>query len=202
MSDSISSKNRIALFGTSADPPTAGHQTILRWLSLHYDLVVVWASDNPFKAHQTNLQNRSEMLNLIIQEIEPLKHNIILSQQISDRRTLITVQKAREIWGNAQFTFVIGTDLVSQIVTWYRAEELLKQIKLLIIPRPDYTIDKSDLNNLQNLGGEYSIATLNAPRVSSSRYRSRGDTRVITPAVQNYIQQQKLYTNIVQTEQN
>ena len=202
MSDSISSKNRIALFGTSADPPTAGHQTILRWLSLHYDLVVVWASDNPFKAHQTNLQNRSEMLNLIIQEIEPLKHNIILSQQISDRRTLITVQKAREIWGNAQFTFVIGTDLVSQIVTWYRAEELLKQIKLLIIPRPDYAIDKSDLNNLQNLGGEYSIATLNAPRVSSSRYRSRGDTRVITPAVQNYIQQQKLYTNIVQTEQN
>lgn len=202
MSDSISSNNRIALFGTSADPPTAGHQTILRWLSLHYDLVVVWASDNPFKAHQTDLQNRSEMLNLIIQEIEPLKHNIILSQQISDRKTLITVKKAREIWGNAQFTFVIGTDLVSQIVTWYRAEELLKQIKLLIIPRPDYSIDKSDLNNLRNLGGEYTIATLNAPRVSSSRYRLRGDTTVITPAVQNYIQQQKLYTNTAQTEQN
>ena len=202
MNDSISSNNKIALFGTSADPPTAGHQTILRWLSLHYDLVVVWASDNPFKAHQTNLQNRSEMLNLIIQEIKPLKHNIILSQQISDRRTLMTVKKAREIWGNAQFTFVIGTDLVSQIVTWYRAEELLKQIKLLIIPRPDYTIDKLDLSNLQNLGGEYTIATLNAPRVSSSRYRLRGDTTVITPAVQNYIQQQRLYTNITQTEQN
>lgn len=202
MSDSISTNNRIALFGTSADPPTAGHQTILRWLSLHYDLVVVWASDNPFKAHQTDLQNRSAMLNLIIQEIEPLKHNIMLCQQISDRRTLITVKKAREIWGDAQFTFVIGTDLVSQIVTWYRAEELLKQIKLLIIPRPDYSIDKSDLSNLKNLGGEYTIATLNAPRVSSSRYRLGGDTTVITPAVQNYIQQQKLYTNIAQTEPN
>jgi nicotinate-nucleotide adenylyltransferase len=202
MSDSISTNNRIALFGTSADPPTAGHQTILRWLSLHYDLVVVWASDNPFKAHQTDLQNRSAMLNLIIQEIEPLKHNIILCQQISDRRTLITVKKAREIWGNAQFTFVIGTDLVSQIVTWYRAEELLKQIKLLIIPRPDYTIDKSDLNNLKSLGGEYTIATLNAPRASSSRYRLQRDTTVITPAVQNYIQQQKLYTNTAQTKQN
>ena len=196
MSDSISTNNSIALFGTSADPPTAGHQTILRWLALHYDLVVVWASDNPFKAHQTDLQNRSTMLNLIIQEIEPLKHNIMLCQHISDRRTLITVQKAQEIWGDAQFTFVIGADLVSQIVTWYQAEELLKQIKLLVIPRPDYSIDRADLNNLENIGGEYTIATLNAPRVSSSRYRLRGDTTVITPAVQNYIQQQNLYKNI------
>ena len=43
---------RIALFGTSADPPTAGHQKILRWLSEGYDRVAVWAADNPFKCHQ------------------------------------------------------------------------------------------------------------------------------------------------------
>ncbi|NEP57541.1 MAG: nicotinic acid mononucleotide adenylyltransferase, partial [Symploca sp. SIO2G7] len=28
--------NKIALFGTSADPPTAAHQAILSWLSHHY----------------------------------------------------------------------------------------------------------------------------------------------------------------------
>ncbi|NET52841.1 MAG: nicotinic acid mononucleotide adenylyltransferase, partial [Merismopedia sp. SIO2A8] len=32
----------LALFGTSADPPTAGHQQILRWLSYQYDHVIVW----------------------------------------------------------------------------------------------------------------------------------------------------------------
>lgn len=202
MSDSITANQKIALFGTSADPPTAGHQTILKWLSFHYDLVIVWASNNPFKTHQTSLENRSQMLYLIIQEIKPFKNNIILSPQVSDRRTLITVQKARAIWGDAQFTFVIGADLVSQIVTWYRAEELLKQIKLLIIPRPDYSIELTDLTNLENLGGEYTIATLNAPRISSSRYRLRGDTTVVTPAVQNYIQQQQLYTNQAKTEPN
>jgi nicotinate-nucleotide adenylyltransferase len=40
---------KIALFGTSADPPTAGHKTILSWLSQNFDWVAVWASDNPFK---------------------------------------------------------------------------------------------------------------------------------------------------------
>ena len=40
---------KIALFGTSADPPTAAHQTILQCLADHYDQVAVWASDNPLK---------------------------------------------------------------------------------------------------------------------------------------------------------
>lgn len=199
MNGTLSNKS-IALFGTSADPPTAGHQTILRWLSQHYDLVVVWASDNPFKAHQTNLQNRSEMLNLIIQEIEPIKHNIILNQTISDRKTLITVEKAKKIWHNADFTFVIGADLVKQIITWYQIESLLKKVKILIIPRLDYKIEQSDLAKLQSLGGQYTIATLNAPRVSSSRYRLRRDTKIITPAVQNYIEEKKLYADVVTSQ--
>ena len=29
----------IALFGTSADPPTSAHQAILNWLAAHYDHV-------------------------------------------------------------------------------------------------------------------------------------------------------------------
>ena len=46
---------RVALFGTSADPPTSGHQKILSWLSERYDWVAIWAADNPFKSHQTSL---------------------------------------------------------------------------------------------------------------------------------------------------
>jgi nicotinate-nucleotide adenylyltransferase len=203
MSAILSSKNlskSIALFGTSADPPTAGHQTILRWLSQHYDLVVVWASDNPFKDHQTDLDNRSEMLNIIIQEIKPAKQNIILKQTISDRKTLITVQKAQKIWRNANFTLVIGADLVKQIITWYQIAELFEKVKILIIPRLDYKIEQADLANLQALGGQYKLATLNAPRVSSSIYRLKRDATMITPAVQNYIQNKKLYFNIATTK--
>lgn len=196
----ISSSDKIALFGTSADPPTVGHQTILSWLACHYDLVVVWASDNPFKAHQTNLNHRSQMLELIIREIEPFKKNIILCQKISDRRTLHTVQKAKEIWGEVDFTLIIGADLVQQITTWYRVENLLKQVKILIVPRADYAIETADLAKLEALGGRYTIATLNSPKVSSSGYRVQGDTTVVTPAVENYIEHQQLYSNVVDKE--
>lgn len=186
----------IALFGTSADPPTAGHQTILRWLSEHYDLVVVWASDNPFKDHQATLKQRTQMLRLAIEEIDPPRNNISLREELSDRRTLIAVQKAREIWGDdVEFTVVIGSDLVAQIRKWYRIEELLKQVQILIVPRPGYTIAQKDLEALTNLGGKYAIANVDAPPVSSTTYREEKDSDLITPAVQNYISQNNLYSS-------
>lgn len=196
MNNHSSTTKKIALFGTSADPPTAGHQTILQWLAEHYDLVVVWASDNPFKEHQTSLHHRSQMLQIAIDEIAPKKHNISLAQELSDRKTLITVEKAREIWQDAEFSLVIGADLVKQIVKWYRIEELLKQVKILVIPRPGYAINKSDLEAIKNKGGKCTIATLNAPKVSSSAYRLEQDKTVITPAVRQYIQRQHLYSTV------
>ncbi|MGF1539696.1 MAG: nicotinate-nucleotide adenylyltransferase [Pleurocapsa sp.] len=185
---------KIALFGTSADPPTAGHQTILRWLARHYDLVVVWASDNPFKQHHTNLQERTKMLRLAIAEIDTSQDNISLHPELSDRRTLITVNKAQEKWGKeTEFTLVIGSDILSQITSWYRIEELLTEVKILVVPRPGYKINATDLEALKNLGGRCSIATLNAPKVSSSAYRLQGDESVLTPAVEKYILRQGLY---------
>jgi nicotinate-nucleotide adenylyltransferase len=190
---------KIALFGTSADPPTIGHQTILQWLSRHYDRVVVWASDNPFKKHQTPLVDRTEMLKLTIAELNLADPNISLYPELSDRRTLITVNKAREKWGEeVEFHLVIGADILEQISSWYRIEELLRQVKILIIPRRGYTIRQQDLAALKQLGGRFAIATLNAPKAASSTYRLQKDQSLITPTVQNYIWQQNLYNNNTQ----
>ncbi|MCW6035392.1 nicotinate-nucleotide adenylyltransferase [Spirulina subsalsa FACHB-351] len=186
----------IALFGTSADPPTSGHQTILRWLSNHYDWVAVWASDNPFKQHQTPLEHRMMMLRLVIMEIEAPRHNISLNRELSHPRSLTTVQKAREIWGDeVNLNLVIGADLIPQLPRWYNVETLLKQVQLLIVPRFGYAIDPEGLAQLETLGGNYAIADLNAPGVSSSAYREEGDQSVVIPLVQDYIHQQQLYAS-------
>ena len=189
----------IALFGTSADPPTVGHQTILHWLSQHYDLIVVWASDNPFKQHQTSLQDRTEMLRLAIADINPVQNNISLHPELSDRRTLVTVNKAQEIWGDeAEFSLVIGSDILQQITSWYRIEELLKLVKVLVVPRLGYSIRQKSLESLAQIGGKCAIATLNAPKVSSSTYRLQKDQSLITPAVNNYIIQNNLYNETLE----
>lgn len=185
---------RIALFGTSADPPTAGHQAIISWLSERYDRVAVWAADNPFKSHRTSLEQREEMLRLLIEDVDPAGQNVGFHPELSSRRTLETLEKARERWGaNAEFTLVIGSDLVSQLPRWYKAEELFRQVQLLVVPRPGYLVNDADLHRLRQLGAKVAIADLTGPDVSSTAYRENGDTQALTPPIQAYIHREHLY---------
>ncbi|MDB9313180.1 nicotinate-nucleotide adenylyltransferase [Spirulina sp. CS-785/01] len=190
------SPTKIALFGTSADPPTAGHQAILRWLAERYDLVAVWASDNPFKSHQTSLDHRMMMLRLVIREIQPPYHNILLRRDLSSSRSIETVEQAKVIWGEeTEFVLVVGSDLAGQVTRWYKAQELLKQVQLLIVPRPGYSVQHEDIQGLEEMGANYAIADFQAPNVSSTAYRDRGDRTVVIPLVEDYIHQQQLYAS-------
>ena len=184
---------KIALFGTSADPPTAGHQTILNWLSSRYDRVAVWAADNPFKSHQASLSHRAAMLQLLIAELKAV-HNIGLEQDLSSLRTIETLGKAKKRWGeNTEFTLVVGSDLLTQLPHWYQARQLLQQVKLLVVPRPGYAIEKSNLQAVQNLGGEIAIASFTGPDTSSTAYRKSGNLENLTPSVAAYILIEHLY---------
>ncbi len=185
---------KIALFGTSADPPTAGHQMILKWLAKHYDLVAVWASDNPYKNHQTHLQHRVKMLQLLIEEIHPPQPQLKICPELSYLRSLMSVRQAQKIWGKeSEYHLVIGSDLIVQVPRWYGVQDLLKQVKILIISRPNYPICTKDLKMIEELGGDYLIADLDAPAVSSTAYRETQDQTIVTTPIQDYIHHQKLY---------
>lgn len=183
----------LALFGTSADPPTRGHQAILVWLSQQFDQVVVWASDNPFKVHQASLEQRQEMLQRLVAEIQAPDTGITLAPDLSHPRALTTLERARQQWPHAQLTFVIGSDLVPKLPSWYRIREVLAQVELLVIPRPGYPLLPADLNTLKELGGQIAIADFMGPEVSSTAYREADNPDALTPAIQTYIQQEKLY---------
>jgi nicotinate-nucleotide adenylyltransferase len=191
---------KIALFGTSADPPTVAHQTILRWLANYYDRVAVWASDNPFKQDQTPLKDRTQMLQLAIENLEAHHHNISLHPELSDRRSLVSVNKARKKWSEAEFSLVIGSDILPQITSWYRIEELLGLVKVVVIPRIGYDITEQDLASLSKIGGDFAIADLNAPQVSSSTYRWQKDAHLVVPAVEDYILQNNLYNKAIKAD--
>jgi nicotinate-nucleotide adenylyltransferase len=184
----------IALFGTSADPPTAGHQAIIAWLADRYDQVAVWASDNPFKSHQTPLEHRSTMLQLLINDIEPPRQNVRLYPELSDPRALKTVERAQRIWANGELTLVIGSDLIEQLPRWYQVETLLSQVNLLVMPRWGYQIAEAAVEPLRQMGASVAIADVMVPGVSSTEYRQAGKSEVVTPPVEAYIHRQHLYS--------
>ncbi|QNP30559.1 nicotinate-nucleotide adenylyltransferase [Cylindrospermopsis curvispora] len=187
----------IALFGTSADPPTAGHQKIIKWLCENYDWVAVWAADNPIKEQQTPLGHRAAMLQLLISDIEPpldKLNNIILAQELSSWRTLETLERAKLKWGDdVKYTLVIGSDLVNQLPRWYRISDLLQQVQLLVIPRPGYIIEDASLHKIRQLGGKMAIASTKGLNVSSTNFRQQKNLQTLTAPVIAYINRERLY---------
>jgi nicotinate-nucleotide adenylyltransferase len=186
---------KIALFGTSADPPTLAHDAILQWLSKNYDLVGVWTSDNPFKSHFCELEHRIKMLKLTIQELQNNNYyNVNYYSELSHLRSLITVKNAKKIFdSNSTFFLVIGGDLISQIPDWYKCQELLEQVNLLIIPRVAFSLNENDLKKLVKLGAKYTISSFTPPEISSSFYRESKQEHLLTSVVNSYINVHNLY---------
>ena len=167
---------------------------ILEWLARRYDRVGVWASDNPFKMNQTALSHRNQMLRLLTMTLEDKSPNLQVHPELSYPRTITTVHRAREIWPQAKFTFVLGADLLPQLTTWYQARELLAEVDLLVIPRLGYAILPESIACIDRLGGTMTIADLTTPNVSSSAYRNYVNPNAVPPSVQYYIQQENLYS--------
>lgn len=197
---------KIALFGTSADPPTLAHRAILIWLAQHFDQVAVWAADNPFKqgpnpetGHWASLGDRQAMLKLLVEDVQKDYATVQIWEDLSDRRSLISLQRAQQRWGlEPDYALVVGADLIRQISQWYAVKELLPAVQLVIFPRPGYGINQADLDKLAQLGEHYQLVNQGddqaiTPPISSSIYRQIRDDDLIPDPVQSYIQQRQLY---------
>lgn len=186
---------RVALFGTSADPPHLGHRGILDWLSQAFDHVAVWAAENPYKPKQSPLGDRAEMLRLLIETL-PNRDKVGVYQSVSDRYTIHSIARAQQIWPKARLTFVVGADLIAQLPKWYQAEKIFAQVDILVFPRPGHPIEPSALKALQ----QQATVSIARPQIqhniASSRYRQSdcGEVPDDLPAViRDYITEHDLY---------
>ena len=85
---------KVALFGTSADPPSNGHKKIIEELSKIYNLVISYASDNPSKKHSENLYFRSLLLKTLINDFK--NPNISFDQDLSSPWAFTSIIKCKD----------------------------------------------------------------------------------------------------------
>ena len=90
---------QIAMLGTSADPPTCGHQALLNGLLSLYPQVATWASDNPQKQHGAPLALRAQLLQALVEEINDPR--LQQDQTLSHPFTIRTIERATARWPGA-----------------------------------------------------------------------------------------------------
>ena len=187
-------KNRIALFGTSADPPTIGHMKILEELSNIYSCVVTYASDNPKKKHKENIFFRNLLLKSLIKDINNPK--IIFNQKISSQWAIESIEECKKIYPFSKVDFVIGSDLITEIFSWKNFDKIIHAVKLLIIIREGYPIESNTLKMLKTNKVIFEISSLNIPNISSSMVRLNNNYSDLPKSLIDIVKKNNLYESI------
>ena len=183
--------NSIALFGTSADPPTLGHEALLGELTNIFPKVITWASDNPDKKHQIPLLKRTQLLRILVKKISHPKLELV--QELSSPRTINTLKKAFQLWPEASFSFVIGSDLAVQVPKWLNAKSILNKATIAIAMRDGWPISDSQLEDIKNLGGEIDLLPFNIPESSSSKFREKPQEVLVPNELVPLLLEENLY---------
>lgn len=187
-------KNRIALFGTSADPPTIGHKKILEELSNIYSCVITYASDNPKKKHKENIFFRNLLLKSLIKDMNNPK--IIFNQKISSQWAIESIEECKKIYPFSKIDFVIGSDLITEIFSWKNFDKIIHTVKLLIIKREGYPIGSKTLKMLKTNKVIFEISSLNIPNISSSMVRLNNNYSDLPESLIDIVKKNNLYESI------
>ena len=183
--------SEIALLGTSADPPTVGHQALLEGLLLHLGQVATWASDNPMKRHGVNLDQRRELLKTLVESIADPR--LQLAQDLSSPFAITTLERAGERWPGHRLCFVVGSDLARQIPSWKEARRLLRQCVLVIVSRDGWPLDQADLQTLRGIGASTRMLPLEIPGTASSQVRQRQELQQVPACLLPLLLKHTLY---------
>ena len=194
---------RIGILGGTFDPPHIGHLVLadcaLQSLALD-DLWFVPAADPPHKlSTRLSIDHRLPMLECAL-ALDPRFH---LSRVDIDRPgphyTVDMVRIVQAQAPDAELFFVMGSDSLRDLNTWYQPQALIEQVRLAVMRRPDadvpLTIHAATLPRL-----EERVVVIDAPRLEVSsteiveRLRAGKSVRFLVPdPVLDYIETHRVY---------
>jgi len=181
----------IALFGTSADPPTIGHKKILEELSKIYAFTIGYVSNNPKKKHKEDISIRSHLLKTLIEDLDNPK--ILFNQSVSSQWALESIKKCKEIYEFNNLDFVIGSDLIKDIFYWKNFDKIILEVSFFIILREGYPIESKTLKMLENYKVKFKISTIKIPDTSSSQFRLNFNCSNLPTALIDIVKKNNLY---------
>ncbi len=184
----------IALFGTSADPPTIGHKKILEELSKIYAFTISYVSNNPKKKHIEDISIRSHLLKTLIDDLDNPK--ILFNQKISSQWAVESIKKCKEIYKFNNLDFVIGSDLIKDIFYWKNFDKIILEVSFFIILREGYPVESNTLKMLETYKVKFKISTIKTPNISSSKFRLNFNCSNLPSSLIDIVKKNNLYESI------
>ena len=188
----------VALFGTSADPPTIGHKKILEELSKTYDFTISYVSNNPNKKHKEDISIRSHLLKTLIEDLDNPK--ILFNQRLSSKWAVESIKKCKKIYEFNNLDFVIGSDLIKDIFSWKNFDKIIKEVSFFIILREGYPVKSNTIKMLETYKVKFRISSTKIPNISSSKFRLNFNYSNLPTSLIDIVKKNNLYESTKSVE--
>ena len=190
------------ILGGTFDPVHFGHINLAREIKNIKKLdgvIIVPSINHPCKEPvcYVSFEDRVNMLEMALIDYPELIISEIESESELSGYTLDTISALKDKYPQASFHFIIGSDNILQLSTWYKAEELLESVKFLVGTRPGFKFEPPDGLPVENI----EFIEISIVKISSSYIRkllkdgvsSETLDKFIPPVVREYIMERKLY---------
>lgn len=135
-------RQRIALFGGSFDPPHICHAMAAMWALQTRPIDEVWwvpTYTHAFGKRLLPFNQRVEMVEAIVAVTPNRMRCSRIEEELGGvSRTVDTVRALSKQFEGAEFSLLMGADLVDELPAWKGSEELLDLVEIHVIGREGY----------------------------------------------------------------
>lgn len=190
-----SKRDKVGILGGTFNPPHMGHLIMAEQVKDQLDLDKIFFMPTAQPPHSSvekttiDADIRMHMLELAIMDNPDFVVERYEVEQGGKNYTYNTMKALIDLYPTVDFYFIVGGDMIADMPTWYRIDDLVELVQFVGVNRPGYIVET-----------EYPIIMVDIPMidVSSSEIRKKVRTNctikyLVPEDVRNYIALEGLY---------
>jgi len=204
----------IGVFGGTFDPVHNGHTQIILNLIKDIPFSEIKVIPNGTPPHRSSVGSVNDRLQMVSLAFKGQDKVTIDDREIKREGFSYAIDTAKEILDEHEedrLVWIMGSDAFSGIDSWYKWEEFLKLVNILVVTRPHAEINKDsrvwqlvqeiEIDNIASFKGTGKIVIhkINPINISSTQVRKdvslgKNLDNLVIDEVSDYIDEGKLYT--------
>nr|WP_209122963.1 nicotinate-nucleotide adenylyltransferase [Alkalihalobacillus sp. BA299] len=187
---------KIGILGGTFDPPHIGHLLIAQEVLEQCKLDEIWFMPANIPPHKKtdDVSSVNDRIKMVTKAIEGAERFVVSTVELERKGPSYTVDTLKDLkikLPDVDFYFIIGADMIEQLHTWERIDELFEYVTFVGLQRPGYS-------QLSRYEGKMKLLTIPQVDISSSCIRERlkegRSIRYLVPeAVRLFIEERELY---------
>lgn len=190
----------IGLFGGSFNPPHLGHLLIAEHMREQFELDQVWWMPAYRPPHKTevDLASVADRLEMTRLAVEGNPAFVVSDAEVRREGTSYTVETLRTLQADHpehDFSLLLGGDSFRDFSSWYRPDEILKRVPLLVYRRPGTTpplVEPAQAGRVR--WAEAPLLGISSTEIRARCRAGRSIRYLVPETVRRYIRAHRLYS--------